>query len=78
MVIQWQDRITVDPNVMFGKPVIKGTRIPVELILEKLANGETYDQLLKSYPRIKKEDISACLFYAQYSIKNDIIYTATI
>jgi uncharacterized protein (DUF433 family) len=78
MVIQWQDRITVDPNVMFGKPVIKGTRIPVELILEKLANGETYDQLLKSYPRIKKEDISACLFYAQHSIKNDIIYTATI
>jgi uncharacterized protein (DUF433 family) len=72
----WQERIAVDPKVMFGKPVIRGTRIPVELILEKLANGETVEHLLEAYPRITRDDISACLFYARQSVKNDIVYPA--
>ncbi|MFZ4634105.1 MAG: DUF433 domain-containing protein [Saprospiraceae bacterium] len=59
---------------MFGKPVIKGTRIPVELILEKLALGETKDYLLTAYPRITKDDITACLFYAWQSVKNDVVF----
>jgi uncharacterized protein (DUF433 family) len=55
------DFITIDSGIMFGKPVIKGTRIPVELILEKLANGESAEQLLRSYPKIEKESVNACL-----------------
>ena len=59
---------------MFGKPVIRGTRIPVELILEKLAAGETIEHLLQAYPRIEREDISACLYFAQHSVRNDVVY----
>lgn len=76
MTFNWQERITTDPKVMFGKPVIRGTRIPVELILEKLANGETVEYLLEAYPRIDRDDISACLFFAQHSVRNDVIYPA--
>ncbi len=58
------NRIETNPQIMFGKPVIKGTRLTVEIILEKLAYGETEDELLKDYPFIKKEDIKAALLYA--------------
>ena len=57
------DRISVNPNVCFGKPCIKGTRIWVALILDFLATGETFETLLAHYPQIKREDISACLAY---------------
>ena len=70
----WQERIKADPKIMFGKPVIKGTRIPVELILEKMALGESTEHLLKAYPRITREDIAACLFFALHSVKNDVVY----
>lgn len=70
----WQERIASDPKIMFGKPVIRGTRIPVELILEKLAVGETPEYLLTAYPRIKIEDIRACLFFAMQSVKNDLVF----
>ncbi len=56
--------VTTDPNVMMGKPVIKGTRITVELILEKLAAGETIEQILDAHPRLTREAISAALLYA--------------
>jgi uncharacterized protein (DUF433 family) len=59
--------ITADPEILFGKPVIKGTRIPVDLILEKLAAGESTAQLLKAYPRITAESIQACLLFAAES-----------
>jgi uncharacterized protein (DUF433 family) len=58
---------------MFGKPVIKGTKLPVELILEKLALGENAEYLIQIYPRITREDIAACLFYAVYSVKNETV-----
>lgn len=61
---------------MFGKPVIKSTRIPVDLILEKLAMGESVDQLLIAYPKITKESIQACLLYASLLIKNELVYSA--
>lgn len=57
-------RIETNPNIMFGKPVIKGTRLPVEIILEKLAYGETEEKILKEYPFLKKEDVKAALLYA--------------
>jgi uncharacterized protein (DUF433 family) len=57
------DRISVNPNICFGKPCIKGTRIWVSLILDCLATGETFETILDSYPQIKREDILACLAY---------------
>ena len=62
--MDWRERITSDPAVLVGKPVIKGTRISVELILGWLANGWTYEQILESYPNITREDILAALAFA--------------
>lgn len=64
-------RIEIDPKVMVGKPVIRGTRIPVELILEKLAAGLTSEDLRRSYPRLTVEDISAALLFAAQSLHAD-------
>ena len=58
------NRIEVNPNVMLGKPVIRGTRIPVELVLRKLGEGATEADLLDAYPRLTPEDIGAALAYA--------------
>jgi uncharacterized protein (DUF433 family) len=57
-------RIEVDPKVMLGKPVIRGTRIPVELLLRKLSEGATEVDLLSAYPRLTREDLQAALAYA--------------
>jgi uncharacterized protein (DUF433 family) len=57
-------RIESDPAVMMGKPCVKGTRIPVYLLVEKMAAGETSEQLLAAYPQITIEDLRACLEYA--------------
>jgi uncharacterized protein (DUF433 family) len=59
-----QDRIIQDPNIKFGKPVVAGTRITVELILRLLANGTTIEELLHEYPKLTREDISAAQFFA--------------
>lgn len=58
------ERIEVNPAVMLGKPVIKGTRITVELILEKLSTGATIEQLLDAHPRLTKENVQAAIEYA--------------
>jgi uncharacterized protein (DUF433 family) len=55
--MDWYDRIVVDPKILVGKPVIKGTRIAVEFIVDLLANGWTHEQILKSYPHLAREDI---------------------
>ena len=65
------DRITMDPEVLSGKPVIKGTRIPVYLIIELLANGMTEKEILKQYPTLKKQDIKAALVYASKCLENE-------
>ena len=62
--------IQSDPSVMMGKPVIAGTRITVELILEKLAAGETIEQILEAHPRLTKESIFAALAYAAQNLPN--------
>jgi uncharacterized protein (DUF433 family) len=62
--------IQSDPAVMMGKPVIAGTRITVELILEKLAAGETVEQILESHPRLTRESVSAALAYAAQAIRD--------
>ena len=66
--------IEVNPRVMMGKPVIKGTRLTVEMLLESLAAGETVDNLLNSYPRLTKEAVSAALSFAADSLKGEKTY----
>lgn len=61
--MDWRDHIVFDPNILVGKPVIKGTRISVELILGWLASGWTFDQILESYPSITRNDIQAALAF---------------
>lgn len=74
-----ENLIASNPKIMFGKPVIKGTRITVELILEKIGNGETVDHILSSYPHLSREQILACVKFAGKSLSLETIYpTATI
>ena len=70
----WRDLITSDPSVMMGKPVVAGTRLTVELILEKLAAGETVAQILEAHPRLTHEAIHAALGFAAEALKADVIY----
>ena len=70
--------IEVNPKVMMGKPVIKGTRITVELILEKLSSGETVENILEAHPHISKEQIQAALAFAAQSLKGENIYPVTV
>ncbi len=71
------ERIEVNPTVMLGKPVIKGTRIPVELLLRKLSEGATEADLLDAYPRLKKIDIQAALAYAASALAHETILLQT-
>jgi len=64
----YQDRIIQDPEIMVGKPVVKGTRIPVELVLAHLAANPDLDELFASYPRLTIEDVKAVLEYAQHAV----------
>lgn len=72
--MDWEDRITADPGVLVGKPVIKGTRLAVEFILDLLANGWTEAQILDNYPGIVHDDIVACLRYANELVKSERVY----
>jgi uncharacterized protein (DUF433 family) len=69
----WKNHIEVTPEIMYGKPVIRGTRIPVELILEKMSNGQQNKDIIKDFPDLKEEDLFACLSYATSLLKNEVI-----
>jgi len=71
-MIEIAPRITVDPTIRFGKPVVKGTRVPVDLIVGKLATGMTAEQVAKEY-EVEREDIMAALSYAANSLSNERI-----
>jgi uncharacterized protein (DUF433 family) len=73
MLMTSGDRIETDPNVVLGKPVIRGTRIPVELILRKLSEGASEADLLDAYPRLTRDDIQAALAYAADLIAHEEI-----
>ncbi|MBK8563546.1 MAG: DUF433 domain-containing protein [Saprospiraceae bacterium] len=74
----WQEYIHSDPAIMLGKPVIKGTRITVELIVERLGYGQSPEDLLVSYPHLTKEAILACLRYAVGVLKNESVHPLQI
>ncbi len=65
------DCIEINPNVMLGKPVIRGTRVTVELVLRKLGEGATESELLDAYPQLKKEDIQAAMVYAADTLAHE-------
>ena len=66
--------IVSDPKVMMGKPVVAGTRVTVELILEKLSAGETMEQILEAHPRLTRETIQAALAFAKDALRADVVY----
>ncbi len=70
------NRIVLDPKIMLGKPVIRGTRLTVEIIVEKIAYGETREEILKDYPFITEEDIRAALLYAAMRLAHEEVYAA--
>ena len=70
----WEDRVTIDPQVLVGKPVIKGTRIAVEFVVDLLARGWTVEQILHEYDHLATEDIQACLAYASDTLKSERVY----
>jgi uncharacterized protein (DUF433 family) len=72
--MDWHDRIVVDPKILAGKPVIKGTRLAVEFVVELLANRWTEAGILENYPRLKHEDILAALQYSTALPKEEAVY----
>jgi uncharacterized protein (DUF433 family) len=72
----YQHRITIDPEILVGKPVVKGTRIPVELVLKRLAQDLSLKTLFEAYPRLTEEDVKACLEYAQALVEGEEVYPA--
>ena len=70
----YQETVVFNPGVVMGKPVIAGTRITVELILEKLAAGETVEQVLEAHPRLNEEAVRAALAFAADALRADVIY----
>jgi len=72
--VNWQDRITVDPNVLVGKPIIRGTRISVEFVVDLLGRGWTTEQILREYDHLTAADVQACLAYASDVLKSERVY----
>ena len=71
---QKEKQIVSNPSIMMGKPVIVGTRITVELILEKLAAGETVEQILDAHPRLTRKAVQEALSFAAEALKADVVY----
>ena len=69
--MDWRDRITIDPKVLVGKPVIKGTRIAVEFVINLLAQGWSESEIVRNYPGLTHEDILACLKYAGETLQSE-------
>jgi uncharacterized protein (DUF433 family) len=72
--MNWQERITVDPKVLVGKPIIKGTRISVEFVVDLLGRGWTTEQILHEYDHLTATDVQACLAYASDVLKSERVY----
>ncbi len=78
LIMSGEERITVDPAVLVGKPVVKNTRLAVEFIIDLLAQGWTEADILHNYPGLTAEDIRACLAYASEVLKAEKVYIYTM
>ena len=72
--MNWEERIVIDPEMLVGKPVIKGTRLSVEFIIDLLAQGWSEGDILRNYPGLAHEDIKACLSYASDILRAEKVY----
>jgi len=76
--MHWQERIVIAPEILTGKPVIKGTRLSVDFIVDLLAQGWTEAEILENYPGITVEDIRACLSYASALLQAEKVYPVVV
>jgi len=76
--MSWESRIVIDPEILCGKPVLKGTRLAVEFIVDLLAQGWTATDVLKNYPGVTQEDILACLAYASAVLHAEKVYPVSV
>jgi uncharacterized protein (DUF433 family) len=74
VLMEWKNRIVIDPKILVGKPIIRGTRLAVEFIIDLLAQGWDEKDILRNYPGITREDIHACLAYASEALKVEKVY----
>lgn len=72
--MSWQERIILDSNILTGKPVVRGTRLAVEFIVDLLAEGWSEGEILENYPGLAREDITACLAYASAALRSERVY----
>jgi uncharacterized protein (DUF433 family) len=72
--MSWKDRISADAGVLTGKPVIKGTRLSVEFVIDLLAQGWTEDSIIRNYPGITHDDVLACLSYAREVLRSERVF----
>lgn len=72
--MSWEERIEINPRVLVGKPVVRGTRLAVEFLVELLANGWSEQQIIDNYPGITADDLHACLHYAANTLKSERVY----
>jgi uncharacterized protein (DUF433 family) len=72
--MNWQERIVIDPGILVGKPIVRGTRLAVEFIVDLLAQGRSEAEILRNYPGLTHEDIQACLSYASAMLQTERVY----
>lgn len=74
LTMNWEDRIVIDPDILVGKPVVKGTRLAVGFVIDLLAQGWTEAEVLRNYPGLTHEDVQACLGYASAALQDEKVY----
>ena len=72
--MKWEDRIVIDPGILVGKPVVKGTRLAVEFIVDLMAQGWSEEEILRNYPGLSREDLQACLAYVSAMLHAEKVY----
>ena len=72
--MDWRERIVIDPDILVGKPVVAGTRLAVEFIIDLLAQGWSESEILRNYPGLTQSDIQACLAYASAALRAEKVY----
>ena len=77
-MVDWEQRIEINPAVLVGKPVVRGTRLAVEFIIDLLAQGWPESEILRNYPGLTAQDIQACLSYASATLKAEKVYAVMV